>query len=170
MLFDDLTVAVDVRNPLLGPNGCSRVYGPQKGLVDFDLAERALGRLAAVIAEHTHVSWEIEPGSGAAGGLGFGLLVFAGARLEMGIDVFKRYAMLEDRIRVAQFVITGEGAIDAQSLMGKGVGEIATLCGTLGVPCIGIAGAILERMARADYFSCALCVDAGSDRPGIRAS
>ena len=150
--FDDLTVAVDVRNPLLGPTGCSRVYGPQKGLVDFDLAERALGRLAAVIAEHTHVSWEIEPGSGAAGGLGFGLLVFAGARLEMGIDVFKRYAMLEDRIRAAQLVITGEGAIDAQSLMGKGVGEIATLCGTLGVPCIGIAGAIVERMRAQTMF------------------
>ena len=95
---------------------------------------------------------EIEPGSGAAGGLGFGLLVFAGARLEMGIDVFKRYAMLEDRIRAAQLVITGEGAIDAQSLMGKGVGEIATLCGTLGVPCIGIAGAILERMRAQTIF------------------
>jgi glycerate kinase len=145
VLFDDLTVAVDVSNPLLGPTGCSRVYGPQKGLVDFDLAERALGRLAAVIAEQTHVSWEIEPGAGAAGGLGFGLLVFAGARLEMGIDVFKRYAMLEDRVRAAQLVITGEGALDNQSLMGKGVGEIADLCRSLGVPCIGIAGTIPAR-------------------------
>jgi glycerate kinase len=63
----------------------------------------------------------------------------------MGIDVFKRYAMLEDRVRAAQLVITGEGALDEQSLMGKGVGEIADLCRSLGVPCIGIAGIISAR-------------------------
>ena len=156
ILFDDLTVAVDVRNPLLGPEGCSRVYGPQKGLVDFALAERALGRLAAVMAERVHVSHGIEPGAGAAGGLGFGFLAFLGARLEMGIDVFTRYAMLEDRVRSAQLVITGEGAIDDQSLMGKGVGEIAALCQRLKVPCIGIAGSIsgstrAQNLFRASY-------------------
>lgn len=143
--FEDLTVAVDVQNPLLGPVGCSRVYGPQKGLVEFEVADRALGRLAAVMADYSHVDHAVHPGAGAAGGLGFGLLAFAGARLEQGIDIFKRYAKLEDRIRAAQVVVTGEGAIDAQTLMGKGVGEIAALCQTAGVPCLGMAGIVLER-------------------------
>src|SRR6266850_5466908 len=83
-LFEELTVAVDVQNPLLGPTGCSRVYGPQKGLSEFDFAERCLGQLARVLEQELHVRHADEPGAGAAGGLGFGLGSFAGARLERG--------------------------------------------------------------------------------------
>jgi glycerate kinase len=150
--FDDLTVAVDVQNLLLGPTGCSRVYGPQKGLLEFDVADRALGRLAEVVTAHTGVDYAAHPGAGAAGGLGFGLLAFAGARLEQGIDIFKRYARLEDHVRASQLVVTGEGAIDAQTLMGKGVGEIAALCQRLGVPCLGIAGVVSERERARERF------------------
>lgn len=141
--FDELIVAVDVQNPLLGPNGCTRIYGPQKGLrpEDFDLAERCLERLAAVLRQHGGPDHAGEPGSGAAGGLGFGLRTFAGARLEPGFGLFARHARLEERLSATDLVVTGEGAIDAQTLMGKGVGELAQLCRRAGVPCLALAGA-----------------------------
>src|SRR5207249_788688 len=141
--FPDLIVAVDVRNPLLGPEGASRVYGPQKGLrpEDFEQAEKCLGRLAEVVERDLRVAAAREPGSGAAGGLGFGLRSFINARLESGFDLFARHARLEERIRAAGLVITGEGAIDRSTLMGKGVGEIARMCQAANVPCIGLAGA-----------------------------
>ena len=84
--FENVTVAVDVQNPLLGPRGATRVYGPQKGLRpdDFDLAERCLGQLASVMAREFKRDFAQAPGAGAAGGLGFGLLAFLGARLEIG--------------------------------------------------------------------------------------
>jgi glycerate kinase len=85
-----------------------------------------------------------EPGAGAAGGLGFGLRCFAGARLEPGFALFARFARLEERLHRAQLVITGEGALDASTLMGKGVGAIAQLCQRAGVPCIGLAGVVTD--------------------------
>jgi glycerate kinase len=139
-LFDDLVVAVDVQNPLLGPTGCSRIYGPQKGLSEFDFAERCLGQLVRVLEQELHIHHASEPGAGAAGGLGFGLRSFANARLEAGFDRFAKVAGLEERLKKAQVVITGEGAVDASTLMGKGVGEVAGLCRRLDVPCIGLAG------------------------------
>ena len=84
-----LTVAVDVDNPLLGPAGCSRIYGPQKGLrpEDMERAEAALGRLAEVMAAELGVDMASWPGSGAAGGLGFALRAFLGARAESGFEM-----------------------------------------------------------------------------------
>ena len=143
-LFDELIVAVDVQNPLLGPSGCSRVYGPQKGLTEFEFAERCLGALTDVLEKQFHLAFATMPGAGAAGGLGFGLMSFLGAKVEPGIDIFERHAKLADRVKSAQLVITGEGALDAQTLMGKGVGEIANVCQKLCVPCIGLAGVVPE--------------------------
>jgi len=142
-LFEELIVAVDVQNPLLGFNGCTRIYGPQKGLLpeDFDLAERCLDRLAAMMRQQCAQDHAIEPGAGAAGGLGFGLRSFAGAHLEPGFGLFARHTGLEKRLAGVDAVITGEGAIDAQTLMGKGVGELALLCQRAGVPCLALAGA-----------------------------
>jgi glycerate kinase len=159
--FETLTVAVDVRNQLLGPAGCSRIYGPQKGLVEFERAERALGRLAEVMASHNGSDHSMLPGAGAAGGLGFGLVSFAGGRLQSGIEVFKHHAGLENRVRAADLVITGEGAIDAQTLMGKGVGEIAALCQRLEVPCVGLAGVVedLEQARGRFWLTSALTPD-----------
>jgi glycerate 2-kinase len=141
----DLLVAVDVQNPLLGPNGATRVYGPQKGLraEDFPLAEACLSRLAEVAGGDLEVDVALEPGTGAAGGLGFGLRCFLGARLESGFSLFARQARLEERIGLSDLVLTGEGAIDASTLMGKGVGEIARLCRGKGVPCVGLAGTLV---------------------------
>jgi glycerate kinase len=144
----DVLVAVDVQNPLLGPFGASRIYGPQKGLraEDMSHAEQCLGRLYEIV--HQNLQGQLgettEPGDGAAGGLGFGLRSFLGARLESGFKLFAQYANLEERIRAAQLVITGEGAIDASTLMGKGVGEIAHLCQQHGVACVGLAGTLLQ--------------------------
>jgi glycerate 2-kinase len=144
-LFEEMIVAVDVQNLLLGARGCTRIYGPQKGLEpkNFAAAERSLRRLAAVAAKQLGRDYASEPGAGAAGGLGFGLRCFAGAKLRPGFELFARQAALQRRIRSADLVITGEGAIDESTLMGKGVGQLAALCRTLKTPCIGMAGAVL---------------------------
>lgn len=151
-LFEELVVAIDVENPLLGPEGCSRIYGPQKGLTEFDFAERCLGQLAAVAARQLRVNHAFTPGAGAAGGLGYGLLTFLRARPEPGFAVFARHAGLEERIRGSDLVLTGEGSLDAQSLMGKGVGGVAALCARLGVPCIGLAGRVPDPVAVKENF------------------
>jgi len=143
-LFETCLVAVDVQNPLLGPRGATRVYGPQKGLqpADFDRAERSLERLASVTGKKLGKNFAAVPGAGAAGGLGFGLLAFLSAQLFPGFEWFAEKSGLEDRLKSADLVITGEGAIDESTLMGKGVGQIAQRCRTLGVPCIALAGRV----------------------------
>lgn len=143
-LFERVTVAVDVQNPLLGPQGCTRIYGPQKGLnpEDFEFAERSLEQLSMILSKELHLNCAEEPGAGAAGGLGYGLRCFVGAKLEPGFSLFARYANLERRLKNVDLVITGEGAIDSSSIMGKGVGELAAMCKRLDIACIGIGGAI----------------------------
>ena len=137
--FNSFVVATDVRNRLLGRRGATRVYGPQKGLrpQDFTLAERCRGRLARVVKRQFGCDVAREPGTGAAGGLGFGLLAFLGAELQPGFDLFARQAALERHLRAADLVVTGEGAIDRSTLMGKGVGQIAQRCCKLKIPCLG---------------------------------
>jgi glycerate kinase len=155
-LFNSLVVAVDVRNPLLGPRGATRIYGPQKGIRprDFTPAERNLRRLAQLVERGRFVvppsggghrlkpELRTQPGAGAAGGLGFGLLAFAGGRLQPGFDLLARQAQISQRLRAADVVVTGEGAIDASTAMGKGAGQVALRCRKAGVPCIGLGGVV----------------------------
>ena len=150
-----MTVAVDVQNLLLNSGGCSRVYGPQKGLrpEDMPVAEKALRRLAAVTKNLLKFDFARKPGAGAAGGLGFGLMAFAGAIPESGFEIFARLAALEKRIRSADLVMTGEGALDRQTLMGKGVGQIALRCRKLGVSCLGLAGIVTEPEKAGELFT-----------------
>jgi len=150
-----VTVAVDVRNPLLGRSGASRIYGPQKGLRanDFAPAERCLRRLALVAARQLGKDFARVPGSGAAGGLGFGLPAFAGARVQPGFELFAKLAGLERRLRRADRVVTGEGALDASTLMGKGVGQLARHCRELKIPCIGLAG-VMQHTRELDRLFC----------------
>ena len=140
--FSSLVVATDVQNRLLGARGATRVYGPQKGLRlrDFALAERCLGRLARVVRRELGRNFASEPGAGAAGGLGLGLMAFLGAEMQPGFDLIARQASLERRLSAADLVITGEGAIDRSTLMGKGVGQVGKRCRELKIPCIGLAG------------------------------
>lgn len=154
--FNEFSIAVDVNNPLLGPAGCSRVYGPQKGLKesDFEFAERCLGSLANLAEKELHIAAAAEPGAGAAGGLGFGLRTFLGAKLEPGFELFAQLADIATRIRQADLVITGEGAIDEQTIMGKGVGELAGLCRKLNKRCFGLAGVITDEQKARSLFTC----------------
>jgi glycerate kinase len=110
--FAELVGAVDVQNPLLGPSGCTRIYGPQKGLgpEDFECAERCLQQLALVVEKQLGLAAADEPGAGAAGGLGYGLRCFAGAGLEPGFSLFAQQADLRRRVAASQLVLTGEGA------------------------------------------------------------
>ncbi|MDB6058418.1 MAG: Glycerate kinase [Verrucomicrobiales bacterium] len=137
-----ITVAVDVKNPLLGPSGCTRVYGPQKGLAesDFVLAEGSLEQLARIYKRQFRRDFSKVAGAGAAGGLGFGLMAFADAKIANGFELFAKHTKLRDKIREADLVITGEGAVDQQTFMGKGVGQLATLCKRNRVRCIALAG------------------------------
>ena len=140
--WPSVTVASDVTNPLLGPDGATRVYGPQKGMreEDFAKADACFSRLAMITAETIGTDFAITPGAGAAGGLGFGLMAFAGATLRSGFEVFSNSTGLESRIAKAELVITAEGAIDEQTLMGKGTGQVAQLSERLAKPCVGLAG------------------------------
>jgi glycerate kinase len=151
--FKDLVVAVDVGNPLLGQRGATRIYGPQKGLGsrDFPRAERNLRRLAHVVELGGDLART--PGAGAAGGLGFGLMAFAGARLAPGFDLFARQVGLERRLRRADLVLTGEGALDNSTLMGKGVGRVAQRCRELAIPCIGLSGELTLSRANRSIFT-----------------
>ncbi|MGH2556259.1 MAG: glycerate kinase family protein [Actinomycetota bacterium] len=114
-------VATDVDNPLTGPQGASAVYGPQKGASPEDVAllDSALGHLAAVIHRDLARDVRDEPGAGAAGGLGAGLIAFLGARLRPGVDVVMEAVGLRERMGKAEIVVTGEGMFDEQSLHGK---------------------------------------------------
>jgi len=160
--FRQLTVAVDVQNKLLGKLGCSRVYGPQKGLreEDFPTAEAALGRLARVLARRRGSDLAKEAGAGAAGGLGFGLSAFAGARMRPGFALIARALRLPKLIREAQLVVTGEGMLDRSTAMGKGTGELAALGGELGRPCVGLGGQVRDRAAlRGRFADCRAMTD-----------
>lgn len=145
--FGRITIACDVQNPLLGPLGASRIYGPQKGLRPQDMApaEANLQRLAEVVARDLGRDAAQEPGAGAAGGLGFGLRAFLAGCFEPGFDIFARLARLEERIAAADLVVTGEGCIDEQTQMGKGTGAVAAMAKNLGIRCVGLAGLARKR-------------------------
>jgi glycerate kinase len=140
---------------LLGPQGCTRIYGPQKGILptDFEFAERCLDQMAEILRKELHRDYSQEPGSGAAGGLGFGFRCFAGGRLEPGFALFARQAKLAERIKSADLVVTGEGSLDPSTLMGKGTGELAALCNELRVPCVALAGVVSHPDQAARLFA-----------------
>jgi glycerate kinase len=153
--FRELVIAVDVQNPLLGPEGATRIYGPQKGLTpgDFDLAERCLQRLALLVRKQARRDVARTHGAGAAGGLGFGLTAFLRGRLAPGFELFAHEADLQRHLGEADVVVTGEGAIDHSTFMGKGAGQVALRCQQRGVPCIGLAGVISKGMANRKLFT-----------------
>tara|TARA_R110002096_G_scaffold200639_13_gene384763 strand:- start:17380 stop:18486 length:1107 start_codon:yes stop_codon:yes gene_type:complete len=134
----EFSAACDVSNPLLGSEGATRVYGPQKGVKESQLAnhEERLEHLANLVGGDFR---EI-PGSGAAGGLGFGCLAFCGATLEPGFELVADLLNLRAEIQKADLVITGEGSLDAQTLQGKGPHGVALLARELGKPVLAVAG------------------------------
>jgi glycerate 2-kinase len=137
-----IVAAVDVKNPLLGENGATRVFGPQKGASKRDLAnlERVLTRLADVVVTEFGFDYRDEAGAGAAGGLGFGLLSFCGATIRPGFEVVAEAVGLESKMKDADLVITGEGSLDRQTLEGKTPAGVARLARKLGKPVFAIVG------------------------------
>ena len=150
-------VACDVTNPLCGELGCSAIYGPQKGatpemIQDMD---QWLGAYAELAKERFPKADPKYPGTGAAGGMGFAFLTFTDAVLESGINIVLDETKLEDYIKDADLVITGEGRMDGQTAMGKAPVGVAKLAKKYGKKVIAFAGAV-QRDARA-------CNDAGID-------
>jgi glycerate kinase len=123
------TAAVDVVNPLLGPRGATRVFGPQKGATaeTLEILERGLTRLAETAKRDLGCDFGGLPGAGAAGGLGFGLMTFCGAHIRSGFDVVAEAIGLEQQVREADVVITGEGRLDGQTAEGKAPAGVAKL-------------------------------------------
>ncbi len=139
-----IEIACDVDNPLLGPAGASAVYGPQKGASPADVAflEAVLTRLADVAAATVRRDLRAFPGSGAAGGLGWGLATFAGAQLVRGFDVVAKLTGLADKLHGAALCVTGEGRIDRQSLDGKVVSGVAGLAALADVDVVAVGGSV----------------------------
>jgi len=140
----EIVVASDVTNPLVGPEGASAVYGPQKGADADTVAEldAALTWLAEVVRRDLGVDLAEFPGAGAAGGLGYGLMVFCRAQLRPGFDVVAQYSGFDQRLAAADLVITGEGRLDAQTAYGKAPAGVARRARAAGKPVLVLAGAI----------------------------
>lgn len=138
--------ACDVDNPLCGPHGAAAVFGPQKGATPAQVAalDDALARFYARVAAAGLPEVAMRPGAGAAGGLGAALLAFLNADLRPGIDIVIEATGLADSLRDADFLITGEGRLDQQTLHGKAPAGVASLARSLGVPVIAIGGSIAD--------------------------
>jgi len=138
----EVTGVTDVDNPLCGPSGASAVFGPQKGASadDVVLLDRALAHTAAIAARDLGVDRSDEPGAGAAGGLGFGLMAFCGARLRPGVEVVMEAVGFSPRLESADLVISGEGSFDAQSLRGKVPAGVLGAARMQGVPVVILCG------------------------------
>jgi glycerate kinase len=164
-----LEIACDVDNPLLGPAGAAAVYGPQKGATAADVVflEGVLARLAGRATAATGRDLRAMPGAGAAGGLGWALATFAGARLARGFEIVAKLQGLETALRGAALCVTGEGRIDRQSLDGKVLSGVARLAGAAGVRVVAIGGSVdplAEPDLRAIGVTCVVLIDDPAQR------
>jgi glycerate kinase len=135
----EITVACDVTNPLYGDNGAAPIFGQQKGATPevVRYLDEQLRSLAIRSGKEAEAQ---QPGAGAAGGLGFGMLAYFGATLKPGFEIVAIAAQLRQRLADADLCITGEGRLDSQSLSGKTVGGVARVCREMRVPCVALVG------------------------------
>lgn len=161
-----ITIACDVRNPLLGTSGATLVYGPQKGATPpmLDILEENMAHFATILQQKFGTSFAEIPGSGAAGGLGAGLLAFCKAQLISGFELINQLTHLEDQISRADLVFTAEGRIDSQTAFGKTISGVAQLGKKYQVPVIALAGKIEDDLTRL-YSQGITAVFAIGDRP-----
>lgn len=147
-------VACDVTNPLCGENGCSAIYGPQKGATPemIEKMDLWLNDYAVLAKKSFSKADPLVPGTGAAGGMGFAFLTFTDAVLEPGISIVLRETKLEEYIKDSDLVITGEGRLDGQTAMGKAPAGVAALAKKYDIPVIGVAGCVSE-----DAGACNAC-------------
>jgi glycerate kinase len=142
-----IIAACDVNNPLLGENGATYIYGPQKGVIVLEDADAILAHLMMMGNGEKD---GLIPGSGAAGGIAYGLLHYCNAHLESGFDIVSGIIGLEKNIQDADIVITGEGSLDSQTLNGKGPHGVANLAAKYKKRVFAIAGHIEPCVE--DYF------------------
>ena len=142
----EFKIACDVTNPLCGENGCSAVYGPQKGANPSMIMEmdKWLRYYAALAREKFPKANPNEPGTGAAGGLGFAFLTFTNAVLESGIKIVLEETKLESYVKEADVVVTGEGRLDFQTAMGKAPVGVAGLAKKFDIPVLAFAGSVTK--------------------------
>ena len=142
----DFKIACDVTNPLCGKNGCSEVFGPQKGATD-DMVKKMDNWLKnySILAKKIKPKADANyPGTGAAGGLGFAFLTFTKASLESGIDIVLKETKLEELVKDADIVVTGEGRLDKQTVMGKAPIGVAQIAKKYNKKVIAFAGAVTK--------------------------
>lgn len=140
----ELIIASDVNNPLCGENGASQVFGPQKGASPamVQQLDQNLAYFANLVQSQLELDYAHVAGAGAAGGLGFGLMVFAGAKIRSGVEIVIEETRLAEKIEQADYVLTGEGGIDFQTKFGKTPYGVAQVAKRLNKPVIACAGAI----------------------------
>ena len=140
----DFDVACDVNNPLTGLEGASAVYGPQKGATPemVEQLDAALANFAEVVKRDLGADVDGVPGSGAAGGLGGGIMAFLGGRLRPGVDIVLDTVDLASRLDGADLIITGEGCMDFQTVYNKAPIGVARLAGERNIPVIGVSGSL----------------------------
>ena len=141
----EITVICDVTNPLLGPDGATFIYGPQKGATPEirDALEAGMARFAAVVSEAAGRDIASFPGAGAAGGLGAALSGVLGAKLKTGIDAVLDAVDFEEKLNGVSLAVTGEGRMDGQSVrFGKVPVGVAKRCAARGIPTVAIVGGI----------------------------
>lgn len=161
-----IVVACDVTNPLCGQNGASFVYGSQKGGTSsmIEKLDRNLGHFGRLIKDQLKIDVANMPGSGAAGGLGAGLMAFTNAHLKPGFEVIKSAIKLEDFIRKADLVFTAEGKIDFQTQFGKTPFGVAQLAAKYHIPVVALAG-IIGNGAEVMYQKGITCMFSIVDQP-----
>lgn len=137
-------IACDVRNVLCGRAGCSAVFGPQKGASPEMIRQmdQWLADYAALAREKYPHADPCAEGTGAAGGMGFAFLTFTNAQLESGIDIVLEETKMEESIKEADLIITGEGRLDAQTAMGKAPVGVARLAQKYKKPVVALAGSV----------------------------
>ena len=143
-------IACDVTNPLCGENGCSAVYGPQKGATPEIIRDMDawLANYAKAAAEYRGETADASyPGTGAAGGLGFAFLTFTNAVLESGVKIVLEETKLDEYVKDADIVVTGEGRLDGQTVMGKAPIGVARTAKKFGKPVLGFAGCVTRDAA-----------------------
>ena len=140
----DVIVATDVRNPLCGAQGASAIFGPQKGATPAMVQELdlALARFAEITKAVTGKSLHEAPGAGAAGGLGYAAMAWMNATMRPGVEVVAELAKLEQEIKDADLVLTGEGRMDSQTLQGKTPWGVMQIAKRYQVPVVAIAGSL----------------------------
>ena len=170
----ELVVACDVDNPLTGSRGAAAVYGPQKGAgpEDVELLDSALTRWADLVARATGTDRRDEPGAGAAGGVGFGLLAVLGATTRPGAELVFELTGLPDALAGVDLVVTGEGSLDAQTLHGKAPAAVAALARDKGVPAVAVAGQVTltpAELGAAGLHAAYALVDEGTRQEALNA-